>query len=85
MQKMNEAAVLEMYFNVLPSIVESAARPLENVDRITMYGDANSSKVVKGVMDVLPQVNDMMKEFSGIDLSDLLSRFAKGKTEDSEE
>lgn len=38
MQKMQEAAVLQMYFDVLPLIAKSVAEPLSKIDSITMYG-----------------------------------------------
>lgn len=50
MKKYGEAAVMEMYFNMLPKAVEAAAKPLENVDKITMYGEGNSAKLVSDIV-----------------------------------
>lgn len=87
MAKMKEAAVLEMYFNALPEIVKNAAAPLSNVDKITMYGDGNSSKLVKDIIQTTTQVTDGLKEATGVDLTALISGFVdkKGKKEKIEE
>ena len=79
MTKMGEAAVLEMYFNALPEVVKNAAMPLNNVDRITMYGDGNSAKLMKDIMGTVTQVTDGLKESTGVDLAAVLSGFLGGK------
>lgn len=79
MAKMGEAAVLEMYFQALPEVVKNAAIPLANVDRITMYGEGNSAKLMKDIMGTVTQVTDGLKESTGVDLSAVLSGFLGGK------
>ena len=79
MTKMGEAAVLEMYFKALPEVVKNAATPLNNVDRITMYGDGNSAKLMKDIMGTVTQVTDGLKESTGVDLTAVLSGFLGGK------
>ncbi len=79
MAKMGEAAVLEMYFDALPEVVKNAAAPLNNVDRITMYGDGNSSKLMKDIMGTVVQVTDGLKESTGVDLQAVLAGFLGGK------
>lgn len=79
MTKMGEAAVLEMYFKALPEVVRNAAEPLAKVDKITMYGDGNSAKLMKDVMNTLNQVTDGLKESTGVDLNAVLSGFVGGK------
>jgi flotillin len=79
MQKMGEAAVLDMYFKALPDVVKNAAEPLTQVDKITMYGDGNSAKLVKDIMGTVVQVTDGMKESTGVDLSAVLAGFLGGK------
>lgn len=79
MTKMGEAAVLEMYFKALPEVVKNAAEPLANVDRITMYGDGNSAKLMKDVMGTVVQITDGLKESTGVDLTAVLSGFLAGK------
>lgn len=84
MQKMNEAAILEMYFNALPDVVKNAATPLNNVDRITMYGDGNNTKLMKDVMGTVVQITDGLKESTGVDLSAVLAGFLGGKVASSD-
>lgn len=79
MTKMGEAAVLEMYFKALPEVVKNAATPLSNVDKITMYGDGNSAKLMKDVMGTVVQITDGLKESTGVDLQAVLSGFLAGK------
>ena len=79
MQKMNEAAVLEMYFKALPEVVKNATEPLSHVDKITMYGDGNSVKLTKDIMQTINQVTDGLKDSTGVDLSSVLSGFLGGK------
>lgn len=75
MAKMGQAAVLEMYFKALPEVVKNAAAPLANVDKITMYGDGNSAKLMKDVMGTVVQVTDGLKESTGVDLNNVLGSF----------
>lgn len=79
MAKMGEAAVLEMYFKALPEVVKNAAEPLNSVDRITMYGEGNSSKLMKDIMGTVVQVTDGLKESTGVDLQAVLSGFLAGR------
>lgn len=78
MTKMGQAAVLEMYFKALPDVVKNAAEPLTNVDKITMYGDGNSTRLMKDIMGTLTQVTDGLKESTGVDLQSVLSGFLGG-------
>ena len=79
MKKYGEAAVLEMYFRVLPEVVKNAAAPLASVDKITMYGDGNSTKLVGDVINTTTKVTDGLTEATGIDLRALLAGFMGGK------
>lgn len=78
-KKMGEASVLEMYLNALPEVVKNAAEPLSRTDKIVMYGDGNSTKVVKDVMTSANQVMEGVKESTGIDISSLLAGVVGGK------
>lgn len=79
MKQMGEAAVLEMYFKAMPEIARNIAEPLAKVDKITMYGDGNNTKLMKDIMGTLNQVTDGLKESTGIDLSTVLASFAASK------
>ncbi len=78
-KKMGEASVLEMYLTALPEVVKNAATPLAQTDRIVMYGDGNSTKLVSDVMNSTSQIMEGMKETTGIDLGSLLAGFVGGK------
>lgn len=78
-KKMGEASILEMYLSALPEVVKNAASPLAQTDKIVMYGDGNSAKLVRDVMTSASQVVDGVKESTGIDLQSLLAGFAGGK------
>lgn len=75
MKQMGEAAILEMYFKAMPEIAHNIAEPLSKVDKITMYGDGNTSKLVKDIVGTLTQVTDGLKESTGVDLQSVLSGF----------
>jgi flotillin len=62
----------------MPQIVSAASGPLENVDKITMYGEGNSAKLVGDVMQTTNKVMEAMAE-NGIDVKALLAGFMGGK------
>ena len=84
-KKMGEASVLEMYLNALPEVVKNAAAPLAQTDKIVMYGDGNSTKLVGDVMTSTSQIMEGMKESTGIDLGSLLAGFVGGKAASSQQ
>ena len=80
MRKMGEASVLEMYLNVLPDIVKNAASPMSQIEKIVMFGDNNTSKLAKDIMKTSTQIIEGVKETTGIDLTDILAKFAKNES-----
>ena len=82
-KKMGEASVLEMYLMALPEVVKNAAIPLAKTDKIVMYGDGNSTKLVRDVMNSADQIMEGVKESTGIDISSLLAGFVGGKAASS--
>ncbi len=79
MRKMEEAAVLQMYFEQMPAIAEAIAKPLENIDKITMYGDGNTSKLVKDITEATTQASAGLLDGLGIDLGSMVNSFITGK------
>ena len=79
MKKYGEAAVIEMIMNALPDIARNVAEPLSKVDKITMYGDGNSSRLLKDIVNGTAQVTDGIMGGLGIDLKSLLAGFLGGK------
>ena len=70
MAKLNEAGKLEMLLSALPDIVKAASEPLKQVDSITMYGDGNSTKLVKDVMTTVSQISEGV----GLDIPGLVNK-----------
>ncbi len=79
MQKYGQAAVLEMAFAALPEIAKAVSAPLAGVDKITMYGDGNSTKLVKEMLTNTTQVLDGIKESTGLNIVQLLAGYFTGK------
>lgn len=79
MQKMSEAAILEMFFNMYPQAMEAAAKPLGNVDQIMMFGEGNSAKLVGDIVNSSTQVMEGIKKSTGLDISALIAGVVGGK------
>lgn len=79
MKKMEEAAVLEMFFKVLPDIAANVAKPLESIDKITMYGEGNNAKMVGDITKSMTQVMNGVTDATGLDVKSILSGFIGGK------
>ncbi len=87
MKKYGEGAILEMYFNAMPQIAKNIAEPLTKVDKITMYGDGNGSKLVGDITKSLTQITDGLNDSMGLDVKSLLlgaigSKLMENKTEE---
>ena len=78
-KKMGEASILEMYLAALPEVVKNAATPLAKTDKIVMYGEGNSTKLVRDVMTSADQVIEGVKSSTGIDSKSVLAGIAGGK------
>ena len=75
MQKYGEAAMLEMYFKALPEVARNVAQPLSQTDKIVMYGDGNSSRLVGDIMTTIDRVNQGLAGATGLDVGKLLQMF----------
>ena len=80
MQKMNDAAKLNMALEVLPKIVGSVSENLRAVDSINIYGGEGSSKILGMSQESLKQGLDVLGTM-GINVPDLLENFAGRKAE----
>lgn len=79
MRKYGEAAVVEMIMQALPEIARNVAEPLGKVDKITMYGDGNSAKLVGDIVNSTTQITEGISAGMGIDLKSLLVGALGGK------
>lgn len=77
--KMGQASVLEMYFNAMPSIAEAIAKPLGNVDSITMYGEGNTAKMTEDITKTMTQVISGIEDSTGLDIKSVIAGFLGGK------
>ncbi len=78
-KRMGEASVLEMYLAALPEVVKNAAAPLSQTDKIVMYGDGNSTRMVRDVMNSTSQIMEGLREATGIDIGAVLAGVAGAK------
>lgn len=79
MQKYGEAAVIEMIVSALPEIAKNVAEPLSKVDKITMYGEGNNTKLIKDIVNGTSQITEGISESMGLDLKSLLAGVLGGK------
>ena len=79
MKKYGEAAVVEMVMNALPEIAKNVAEPLSKVDKITMYGEGNSAKLLSDIVNGTTQVTEGISAGMGIDIKSLIMGALGGK------
>ena len=68
MKKYGDAAIVEMIMNALPEIAKNVAEPLSKVDKITMYGEGNSAKLLGDIINGTTQVTEGLSSGMGLDL-----------------
>lgn len=73
MKKYGEAAIVEMVMDALPQIAKNVAEPLSKVDKITMYGEGNSAKLLGDIVNGTTQVTEGIAAGMGIDIKSLLA------------
>ena len=79
MKKYGEAAVVEMIMAALPEIAKNVAEPLSKVDKITMYGEGNSAKLIGDIVNSTTQITEGISSGMGIDIKSLLLGALGGK------
>lgn len=79
MKKYGEAAVVEMVMSVLPEIAKNVAEPLSKVDKITMFGEGNNTKLLSDIVNGTTQITEGMTAGLGIDLKSLIMGALGGK------
>ena len=82
MRKMTGPSVVKMVIEKLPEMVEAAAKPMEKVDSITMYGNGNETKMVQDVTGAASQIFNAVKDGTGLDLKDLIASCLSGEVLD---
>jgi flotillin len=67
MKKYGTAAIMEMYFNTLPEVARGIGDPLSKVDRITMFGDGNNTRLIEDIVNGITKVNQGVGASLGFD------------------
>ncbi len=84
MAKYGDAAIVELVVDRLPEMMAAVAKPMEQVDKITIIdngGRDGASKLTKLVADVTTNGFQTVKDLTGIDLTDMITSFTnKEKT-----
>ena len=68
---------LRAYFEQLPAIAEAVARPMENIDNITIY-EGGASNLTGNVTTTMKQITDGVKDATGVDPMALLAGMLGG-------
>ena len=79
MKKYGEAAIVEMVMQALPEIAKNVAEPLSRVDRITMYGEGNSAKLLGDIVNGTTQITEGFAAGMGLDIRSLLAGALGGR------
>ncbi|MFQ6082253.1 MAG: flotillin family protein [Candidatus Aminicenantia bacterium] len=73
--KYNQAAIFEMFTDILPDLAKAISEPLSKVDKIVVIsGDENlgTSKITGQVANILAQVPEVINSLTGVDFKKLL-------------
>lgn len=87
MAKYGEAAIAELLVARLPEILREVAKPMERIDKLTIIdngGNSGGAKLSKIVTDVTAEGFQVLKDVTGLDVSDLI-RKAVGDKEKPEQ
>ena len=78
-KKMSDASIIDMALSALPEMIANAAAPLNNIDKITLYGNGNSTKLIGDVMNSTNQVIEGVKEATALDMSAMIASYLNNK------
>lgn len=76
-KKLSEASIVEMYFNILPELVKNASEPLSKTEKIVMYGEGNSTKLIKDTTNMVSQLTESLGEAAGINVKKLIEKISE--------
>ncbi len=80
-KQFNDAAIAQMVIEKLPDIASAIAQPLAKTEKIVMIGDSGASKLTKDITGVIAQLPETVKGLTGVDITDILRKYASGKEE----
>lgn len=80
--KYGEAAVIEMIISVMPQMAEQIAKPISNIDKVTVL-DGGSGNGVSGFAGntgkMIASTQEVISETLGLDVADLIKSFVGNK------
>jgi flotillin len=71
-----EAAIVDIIAETLPQVVAEAARPMGQIDAMTVISTDGASQTVRNVASTVAQGQEMARALFGVDLASLVQRFA---------
>lgn len=71
-----DAAVIDIVASMLPQVVAEAARPMSQIDSISVISTDGASQTVRSVASTVAQGQEIAKSLLGVDLGELLQGFA---------
>lgn len=80
MNRVNENAVTQIkldtakeYIGQLPSIMGAFTKPMEKIDKITMFGSGNAAKITESITTMFKQASDGIEQSLGLSLPSIMS------------
>lgn len=79
MKKYGDAAIVEMIMTAMPEIAKNVAEPLAKVDKITMFGEGNTAKLLQDIVKGTTQVTEGLSPGLGLDLKAVVAGALGGR------
>ncbi len=67
-----------MLIEVLPQVAAELARPMGNIDKLTIISTEGAAELPKTVTNNLMQTLEMLKSTTGLDVEALVQKYAGG-------
>lgn len=80
----NQAAVLDMMVAVLPQIAHEVAAPMAAIDQLTVISTDGAADLTKKATTVISELPAVIKQLTGVDVTELLAGYAGGITKPAE-
>ena len=78
LKKYGQAAIAQEVISRLPEIVRAAAEPIASIQGMTVISTDGASAITKNVAAVLGEGQQVVRQLTGLELSDLLKSVAEG-------
>ncbi len=78
LKKYGQAAIAQEVISRLPEIVRAAAEPIASIQGMTVISTDGASAITKNVASVLGEGQQVVRQLTGLELSDLLKSVAEG-------